>query len=225
MTIDYVIADYKTPELAERAAATIEERCGVEHTTVVIDAAETGESYSQAINRGVALGSGEVVCALNADVECLSPQWPVLELFGEDPRVAVVGPRQRDSMGLVRHAGIFGTNEMPAHRFWGVPLDTVFDDCAERCVDCVTVSGSVYYARRETWEQLGGFLETPHYYEETWFSYLARHRGFRVVYTGAVTWLHHWARAPVDDPWKHARFAESRELFRAACAREGIVCD
>lgn len=220
-----MIVDWQTPELARHALASLH-KSKIDYTARVFDAHAMKLSYSQAIHLGVKQGSAPIVCALNADVECKGSQRPVLDLF-EDPEVAVVGPLQVDARGFIRHGGIFGTNEAPLHRGFGDPISKWDPPRAplRRTEDAITVSGSVYYARRSVWDELGGFLDTPHYFEETWFSYLVRHRGHRVLYTGEVEWLHHWNSAPASDREKGEWFAESQAIFRAACAAEGIACD
>lgn len=206
-----------------RAAMGSLHKCEVDYTVRVIDAYAEKLSFSQAIHQGVAEGSSPIICALNADVECRGSQQSILDLF-DDPEVAVVGPLQVDQRGLVKHGGIVGSNEKPEHRGWNVPID-MQPELREITDDVVSVSGSVYYCRRSVWEELGGFLDTRLYYEETWLSYLARHRGYRVVFMGGVEWLHLWNSSPVDDMQKREWFLESQALFRRACAREGIACD
>lgn len=222
--VDIVIADYLTPHLAEAAVESLP-KMGVPYTVKVIDAYAEKLTYAEAINGGFEGGSAPFVLALNADVECRLSQVPIFDIFERLPEVAVVGPPQVNAIGMIVHGGIMGTNEMPVHRGWGDPESMhpeVFMPVVE---DAVTVSGSVYYARRSVWDELGGFLETPHYFEETWFSYLARHRGHRVVFTGHGTWLHLWDSSPLTNEQKGERFAASQAIFRAACAKEGIACD
>jgi len=235
LSCDYIVVDWRTPELAERAINSIRENADVWRSAWLIDAARDEMSYAQACHAGVDRSAeqarrdrepaAKIVCLCNADVECRESQEPVMDLFAAHPEVAVIGPRQVDSSGHVRHAGIVGTNTRPEHRFWGDLLDEVDERCREALLDCVTVSGSVYYCRRSVWNKLGGFLLSKHYYEETWLSYLARHRGHRVCYTGTTTWLHEWLSSPVEDEWLQEAFRESQATFREACAREGIKCD
>lgn len=223
--IDAVIVDYRTPDLARACLESIAD-CPLFASVATVDAERMGWSYARSVNEMLASPhvAAEFVLALNADTRMLEPPTAVLDLFDSDERIAVIGPRQIDGHGRVTHGGIFGTNEAPAFRCWQTPLADCDAETADTR-DAITVSGSVYFARRSAWEQLGGFLATSHFYEETWTSYLARHRGYRVVYTGAVTWEHLFSRSPVDGTWRAQVAAESRELFRAACAREAIGCD
>lgn len=218
--IDVCIVSYRTPELARSCHASLTDHRSYFDRIVSIDADKCGVGYGQAVNDGLRGGTAEYVVALNADTRMLEPPDAILELFESDPRIAVVGPRQIDDSGHITHAGIFGRNEQPEHRYW---MEFDHGQGCERELDAITVSGSVYFARRSVWEEFGGFLETPRmFYEETFLSYLVRHAGYRVVYTGATTWEHQFAKSPGVARGELA--IKSREIFRAACAREGIEC-
>lgn len=220
--INVVIVDYGTPDLATACLDSLR-GCDLFQSVAVVDAKGHGWSYAQSCNNILKAGTGDIVLALNADTRMLEPPAAILDLFDSDWKIGVVGPRQVTPDGRVVHGGIFGTNTAPRFRGWQAPLAVVDAETSDT-QDAVTVSGSVYFARRHCWEDVGGFLEVPQmYYEETFASYKARHLGWRVVYTGATTWEHRWNSTPVDG--KAAMAAESREIFRAACAVDGIECD
>lgn len=207
--------------------------CGVKNENV---------GYSAACNQLASLGNGDIIGLLNADVWMTSEDvFRINRIFEENPNIHILGPKQRDENGFITHAGIVGTNIEPKHRGWHQPDP---DNClfVDR-VDCVTVSGSAYFIRREVWNALwnnpkyremypdatGAFLPTPHYYEETWCSYFARHLGYNVVYDGSVSIGHSWhAASPrpgegVSEADK--MFPISREIFRKACDYIGIERD
>ena len=221
--IDVVIVDYGTPGLACRCAGSL--RSDLFASVEIVDAKSRGWSYARSVNRSLDRGQAPYVLALNADTRMLEPPDRILAIFEEHSDIAVIGPRQIDDQGRITHAGIVGTNEKPEHRFWLRPLHEVAGQCSEEILDCVTVSGSVYFARRSVWNALGGFLWTRGYYEETAFSYAARHAGYRVVYTGATTWEHLWHRGGMAELDRQGVFVESQATFRAFCRREGIACD
>jgi GT2 family glycosyltransferase len=179
---------------------------------------------------------------LNADVWLTTSDLVnVQNIFDSNPDIHILGPKQRDENGFITHAGIVGTNTAPAHRGWRQhdPNDVLFRDR----IPCVTVSGSAYFIRRSVWEALrydsgyakmypgalGAFLPTPHYYEETWCSYFARHRGYNVVYDGSVSIGHSWhASSPKPgEGYSHAdsQFKVSQQIFRKACDELGIERD
>jgi len=198
--------------------------------------------YSAACNELASIGTQEIICLLNADVWMSSSAvLQASKVFDNSPQVHVMGPKQRDEQGSITHAGIIGTNVQPRHRGWKEhdPEDKAYKDR----VECVTVSGSAYFIRRSVWNTLsenaeykklfpeakGAFLPTPHYYEETWCSYFARHLGFHIYYDGRVSIGHSW-HASSPKPGQgiseaDAKFPISREIFRKACDHFGIERD
>lgn len=198
--------------------------------------------YSAACNHLASLGSGSVIGLLNADVWMTSEDvLKINKIFKENPDVHILGPKQRDENGYITHAGIVGTNLNPKHRGWRQydPDDTLYRDR----IDCVTISGSAYFVRREVWAAMtnnveyrkmypnatGAFLPTPHYYEETWCSYFARYLGYNVIYDGSVSIGHSW-HASSPKPGEGISevdklFPVSREIFRKACDHFGIERD
>ena len=220
--IDAVVVDWGTPRLAARCVGSLQS--DVFSSIELVDAKSRGWSYAQSVNRSLARGTAPYVLALNADTRMLEPPDRILAIFEEHADIAVIGPRQIDEHGRITHAAITGDNLQRQHRFWMQPLADVASQCAEWTLDVPTVSGAVYFARRSVWEQLGGFLETKHFYEETALDFAVRHAGWRVVYTGASTWEHLFNRSPVNENWRAQVAAESRQAFRAFCALHGIPC-
>ena len=194
--------------------------------------------YSAACNQLAALGDSDTIALVNADIWADSRSiYEIDKIFQEDKKVHILGPKQRDENGYITHAGIIGTNTQPKHRGWREhdPEDHLYRDR----VDCVTVSGSAYFVRRDVWNALsndleykemfpdstGAFLPTPHYYEETWCSYFARHRGYNVAYDGTVSIGHSWHKSSPVGGEADKKFAISREIFRKACDTIGIERD
>ena len=194
--------------------------------------------YSAACNTMAAHSKSEIIGLLNSDVWMTSSDVAKIKhIFDKNPDIHILGPKQRDENGRITHAGIVGTNTAPKHRGWREldPQDILYRDR----IECVTVSGSAYFVRRDVWDSLtndpeyrkmypnaiGAFLPTPHYYEETWCSYFARHRGYNLVYDGSVSIGHSWhGSSPVGGP-ADANFPISREIFRKACDFIGIERD
>ena len=198
--------------------------------------------YSAACNEMASRSDSDIVALLNGDVWMSSKDcFEIQNIFDNNPDIHILGPKQRDENGLITHAGIVGTNTAPKHRGWREhdPNDVLYKDR----VECVTVSGSAYFVRREVWNAMtsnedynkicpgaiGAFLPTPHYYEETWCSYFARHLGYNVIYDGSVSIGHSWhASTPrpgegISEVDKY--FPISREIFRKACDYFGIERD
>jgi GT2 family glycosyltransferase len=198
--------------------------------------------YSYACNYMASKSKGDIIALLNGDVWFTSSDISsIQDVFDQNPDIHILGPKQRDERGFITHAGIIGTNTSPKHRGWREhdPSDLLYRDR----VECVTVSGSAYFVRREVWDAMtnhpeyrkiapsakGAFLPTPHYYEETWCSYFARHLGYNVVYDGSVSIGHSW-HASTPRPGEGVShvdkyFPISREIFRKACDHFGIERD
>ena len=194
--------------------------------------------YSAACNQLAAEGSSDIIGLLNADVWMTSESVArIQQIFDENPGIHILGPKQRDENGLITHGGITGTNTAPHMRGWRQSdfNDTLYKDR----VECVTVAGSAYFIRREVWNAMtnhpkyqemfpgviGAFLPTPHYYEETWCSYFARHLGYKVVYDGSVSIGHSWHKSSPIGGEADSKFKISQTIFRKACDYIGIERD
>lgn len=194
--------------------------------------------YSAACNNMANNSTSDIIGLLNSDVWMSSSDVKgIQDIFDNNPDIHILGPKQRDENGFITHAGIIGTNLAPKHRGWREhdPKDEFYRDR----INCVTVSGSAYFIRRSVWDALtndpeyrkiapnavGAFLPTPHYYEETWCSYFARHRGYNVVYDGSVSIGHSWHKSSEVGGHADKHFSTSREIFRNACDTIGIERD
>ena len=193
--------------------------------------------YARAVNRFVSIYGYrfENIAIFNADTRFLDSNCvdSCINLLESDEKIAVVGPLQTNSSGQITHAGIFGTNTSPSHRAWkSSNLADVRD-----VRDAITVSGSAYFIKRSVWEELandplykeidpesvGAFINTDLYYEETWCSYFARHKGYRVMYNGEAHMIHEHDSSPNSELSNSMK--ESREIFRKACDHLGIARD
>lgn len=194
--------------------------------------------YSAACNSLASVGSSDIIALLNADTWfTTSDLIKIQQIFDSDPSIHIFGPKQRDEEGRITHAGITGTNTKPYMRGWREldPTDQMFKDR----INCVTVSGAAYFVRRDVWnsmtnsveyrrivpDAIGAFLPTPHYYEETWCSYFARHLGYNVVYDGSVSIGHSWHKSSPIGGEADQKFKISQKIFRDACDALGIERD
>lgn len=196
--------------------------------------------YSMACNHLATIGDSPIIALCNADIWLQTADAEAMLQSFAETGADILGPKQRDEKGLIRHGGIFGTNERPKFRGWAEydPSDVAYRDR----VEAVTVSGSAYFIKRSVWnsltddaeyrklvpEAVGAFLPTPMFYEETWCSYFARHRGYKVMYDGSVSIGHTWhstlgkaENRANRDKWVQ----ESRAMFRTACDFHGIERD
>lgn len=179
----------------------------------------------------------------------------LVDSFNSHPDVAIIGPKQRDENGHITHAGIIGSNTEPKHRGWHVEdkQDKLFKDFIE-CVTVSgsayfvrsdvwkTLSSNQTYVELYNkfaeisalklkvhpmyWkDNIGAFLSTPHYYEETWCSYYARHLGYKVCYDGNISIGHSWHGSHAKGSYMDNMFKVSQEMFRMACDKFGIERD
>lgn len=249
--ITLVVVNYRTPEDLDRFCASISAGGPVEVVIVNVSPTEAdmevarrwadrlggrtwefveNVGYGRAVNRGAAGGRRETLAIFNADVVlCPGALDACHQALVDHPDWGVLGPCQVDDRGRFTHAGIFGTPDAPKHRGWRQADRGQYRDVAE----AVTVSGSAYFVRRATWDQLtaceifqnhdpaeGAFLPTPFYFEETYCSYHARAHDWKVVYFGEATIIHTWhasVRANEAEGWAAERYVESQATFRAAC--------
>ncbi len=232
--LDIVVVNHGTPELFTECCESLYRYLGdIDFSLYTVDNSpdnHVGEhvienrGYGQACNYGAALGDSEYILLLNADVRATahSNTEHVFDLFADD-EVAIVGPKQINPAGWIASAGCPPANNGVGYTIRGWKEQDVgqYTDT----IDCMYVAGSVVFTRRSVYEELGGFLETPLYYEESFYCYLARHHGYRCVYTGESVWLHHWDSSPKRD--KHLLSGrpvalESHGMFTKALREHGV---
>jgi len=193
--------------------------------------------YARACNFGANVTSAPYLAFFNADTVLKNGVLDLcVQALRDHSDWGVVGPLQVDEQGRVTHAGIFGTHAEPRHRAWKSKVNPALRDVRE----AITVSGSAYFTKRETWNELkscdiycriapdaeGAFLPTPHFYEETWYSYHAHSHGWKVMYLGTAEMIHKWHKAsPVGGKAEKEYMPISREMFRRACDEHGIDRD
>ena len=204
------------------------------------------EGYAKAANEGATLLNqkpGDILAIFNSDVTVPKNGISHIQNYmASHPEIGIAGPKQTDQQNRIVHAGIFGTNRKPRHRGWHEKDKGQY---AETRDDAITVSGSAYFVKQECWEQLsndpeylaaakkvfgqtplGAFAETHFYYEETWCSYFARHRGWKIAYLGkAPTFTHEWRGSEKDTATLTKYANRSRTQFRALCDHMGIDHD
>lgn len=191
--------------------------------------------YSGALNLAYRHFVNDAMAFFNADTQLTAGVVDSCCDLLQDERVGVVGPGQVNRAGQVTHAGIFGTHDRPQHRGWKDRWKPEYEDVRE----AISVSGSAYFTTRKCMNDLfysrpykelypdvvGPFLPTPHYYEETWFSYHAWHLGYRVMYNGQARMLHEWHKASPHGGYAEQMMPQSRRMFREACDHLGIPHD
>jgi len=218
---------------------------------IKVELCDKNVGYSRACNAMGNSGSSDIIALLNSDVWFSeSDLLSIHKAFDENQDISILGPKQRDEQDRITHAGIFGSNTKPQLRGWKEhdPNDILYRSLEK----CISVSGSAYFIRRSVWldlaqhkdyhkaiqclidnkllnpndlDNLGPFLPTPHYYEETFCSWFARHLGYGVYYDGRTSIGHSWhASHEVGSP-ADKMFKRSQHMFRIACDNIGMTHD
>lgn len=261
--IDVVVVNYKTPQLLKNFVDSYNFQSSKVDTDLTIIDVDPGEEYydetrqiltkydfpfgywsmdyncgySGACNFASQVTDREILAFFNSDTRLFDDTLDICyDYLKNNKDVAICGPMQVDSNGLVKHAGVFGTNDKPKPRGWNSKKLSSFTDNRN---DCVTVFGSAYFIKRKVWDELandpeygslypnagGAFLPTRHYYEETWCSYFARHKGYKVGYVGSALMVHEWHKSSPVGVAERKYFDESRSIFRETCDHFGIEHD
>lgn len=249
MDLSVVVVNYHTDLLLDRFLDSwFEFDHDLESEVIVIDVDTEGRSmkhnvgylalydnvgFARACNRGAKLSSGRNIGFFNADtkfLDAICPDYCSMYLDG-NPDVGAVGPMQIDSKSRLTHAGFIGNEKTMKARAWLSPHPRQY-----RVEDeVVSVSGSAYFTRRSTWDEMtecslyrevapdaeGAFLPTPHFFEETYYSYHLRGHGYKIMYLGSVKMIHEWHKSsPVGS--QKANYQISKKLFDEACQVHGL---
>lgn len=189
----------------------------------------TNLGYNRAINLLGTLGEHPVIGCLNADVILTPTALPELvDAVLDHPDWGVVGPRQVDRNGRVTSGGIFaagGDQTKPRHRGWKALHG--YEDVRD---DAVYVAGSALFLRRTVWDlltacnlyrsicpQTGPWLDTQHYYGDSYISLHAQAHDLKAVYLGTTTITHTVGGTRVKE-----RDRPDLAHFRKACDVHGI---
>ncbi|MCI0184442.1 glycosyltransferase family 2 protein [Sulfoacidibacillus ferrooxidans] len=233
--IDLVIVNYNTKSMLFQCLQSIAAHTSIPHEIIVVDNGSTDGSvqalrhvnsdhliviannhnkgYAKACNQGIVAGSSPYILLLNSDV-MVTEQWlePLLHCMKSDPRIAVVGPKMIDEHGRITGAGVVGTE---AHHVPRGLLERDEPGKYDQQEDCLSVCGAAYLIRRDLLGELGLFDEHYFFYfEETDYSFHARHQGYRVVYCPQSTIYHLMGQSCNDHGKLRSMFEESERYFK-----------
>ena len=187
--------------IAEQADRTIEIR-------------DQSFNWSRLNNRGARQARGDYLLFLNDDIEVRDPDWlhGLIE-HAQRPEVGVVGPQLLYPDGRVQHAGVFLARNAARHafRFYPSAAPGPFG-LALTQRDVISVTGACMMMRRDVFDTLGGFDEAHAVVNNDLdFNLRARASGRAVIYTPAVSLIHHEAasRAHLPDTHDSKRFARA----------------
>lgn len=223
------IISHRTPELAEKCAASIQ--AGDLRIDIVI--AETGAQqpatpipvalnvshffmpglgYAAALQRVLEPVTTPYLIACNADVEFPACSIePLIEQFEQHPRLGLIGPRQVSPDGRLVHGGIPAAGDVSGGRGYG---EADWGQLIETLLPIRQVSGSVMVMRARAFREVGGMARMPHlYYEDALLCHRLWHAGWEVAYSGLMTFVHHVAASPSTGGERAEMAAESRSQW------------
>jgi len=183
--------------------------------------------YGTAANIGAALVDGAYILVSNADVVVEEGTVATLRRFLEThPQVAVVGPRIVDARGELYPSARHFPDMLEAlghgivGQFWaGNPFSrryrmTDWDHSERREVDWV--SGACFLARREAWEEVGGFDSSFFMYmEDVDLCMRLRAKGWSIAYEPAAEVVHVQGVSADQHPYRML-FAHHMSMWRFA---------
>lgn len=170
------------------------------------------------INRAAGAADAGFYFLLNPDCVFTGPvMGELIDFLGLRGERFAVGPKQMNSRRQITAGGFVGPMEDPKLRYWKV--SDVANRVARDVVEGVPlVSGSAMMVKADAFHELGGMLETKHYYSETWLCYHANIHGYTCTYYGRAWMIHEWHQStPIGSPFSDGTMREDQAMFRAKC--------
>lgn len=177
-------------------------------------------NYSSVINFGVTASSGDFLLLLNNDTEVIVPRFiEEMLALASIPEVGVVGAKLYFKDMLVQHAGmIIGPYGGISHANQNFP-DTRpgYQNRALTQCSFSSVTGACQMARREVFDEVGGYDETFAVgFNDADFCLKVRAAGYDVVFTPYAELYHYEfvsrGREGIDSE-KQARWEQERDAF------------
>ena len=175
-------------------------------------------NYSAINNHAARLAQGEFLLLLNNDTVVLQEDWlEILVAIGLRSDVGAVGCRLVFPNYAVQHAGVMvGLGGVADHIGVGLPLGKPgYMGRAQLSQNFSAVTAACLLARRQTFFEVGGLDERdfPVLFNDVDFCLKLGARGYRIVWTPAVTLIHHGSstlRADADADADAGRLARHR---------------
>lgn len=153
-------------------------------------------NFSDMNNRAIETTDGELVLALNNDIDGFCDGWleQLVATIQLDERIGVVGALLYYPDGTIQHGGIcFGLGKTGRHSHIDLPQDALGYQGRLRTLQEVSaVTGAMMLLRRSAFERIGGFdPKYPDDFNDTDLCLRMRAAGYRCVYTPHVTAFHY----------------------------------
>lgn len=193
---------------------------------VVVDAQGENIGFTRGNNQGFVRARGRYLLMLNPDTEVMGDAIAQMVAYMDaHPDVGIVGPRTLNSDGSIqstrrrfhtRWTAFFESTWLegyaPRHVLDEFYVKDIEDDAI---ADVDWVQGSALMARREVYEQVGGLDEGYIMYaEEMDWCKRAKDAGWRVVYWGVGSIVHHGGKSTEQaGAFKHIHFQTSKVRY------------
>jgi GT2 family glycosyltransferase len=177
-------------------------------------------NYARLNNVAAAAATADVLVFLNNDTEMTEPSWlATIAGWAARPEIGVVGPKLLYPDQTIQHAGVvLGIGGVAGHSFVGIPGDAPgYLGMAGVTREAAALTGACIAVRRAVFEEVGGFDERLEIaFNDTALCCEALRRGYRNLYVGEISVLHHESksRGYDDTPEKLARFRFECSLVR-----------
>jgi|SRR5579859_392597 len=179
--------------------------------------------FTRGNNVGLAAAQGRYVMLLNPDTLVIGKALArMVQILDEYPNVGIVGPLTLNTDGTTQStrrrfatltSAVFETPSLQPYTPRSVLDRYQANDIADtETADVDWVQGSALMARRQVYEQIGPLDEAyTMFYEETDWCRRARQKGWRVVYVGDATIVHHGGKSADQVPaFKHIYYQQSK---------------
>ncbi|WP_129677497.1 glycosyltransferase family 2 protein [Candidatus Chloroploca sp. Khr17] len=222
-----IIDDTTTNKNILRTEIIVVDSCSTDHTLdmlskypqikVIKQTENTG--YTKSVNIGLAVTRGRYVLLLNPDTEVLPDTLQVLSSYlDNNPRIGIVGPQVLNSDRSIQDTRrrfptivvgflVNGLSDLVWMKRY-VPKDVldyyyVKNERDDAVVDVEWLQGSFLLARREVYEQIGGLdIRFWMYYDDTDWCRRAKESGWKIVYNGSTSIIHHQGKSSEQVPQK-----------------------
>ena len=253
--ISVIIPSFRGPESLERCVESVVSRTNYPNYEIVIvkmgerdKIAKAATSFSHRVlyfaeavndftarNYAVAHTDSPWLLFLDDNIEAIGPDWlTIMAEHVQRPETGAVGPRLVNPGGTIEHAGVvLGVNGIAQSAFRGFPAEHPgVNRQLQMTRNYSAVSGACLLARRNVFQQIGGFDEAlSHKFAEIDLCLKMRRAGYLIVYTplaklywnalarekpdftGEAIMRQRWSDVLEQDPYYNPNLARERADF------------